>query len=31
MLPVYALIWDEILREFQSQKIFTVEFSGICW
>ena len=31
MLLVCALIWDEILHEFQLQKIFTVEIPGICW
>ena len=30
-LPVCTLIQDEFLHEFWSQKIFTVEFPGICW
>ena len=30
-LPVCALIQYDILREFQMQKIFTIEFPGICW
>ena len=30
-LPVCTLIRDEILCEFGSRKIFTIEFPGICW